>query len=396
MVELSDVELLDALGVDVTPTKQAARSPREERIIAGFEDIQKFVDEHGRTPSHGENAEIFERIYATRLDQIIRQPECYELVKDLDHQGLLSNSRSVKEPSAEYGTDAELLAELGVEAPVDGDVTYLTHVKPRAEVRAAEDVASRKPCENFDDFKDIFSTVKQDLSNGLREAKLLTQDAAVGKGDFFILNGQIAFIADIDDQFITKYGRKDNRLRVIFDNRTESDLLLRSLQRALNKDEAGRRIMKIGAGPLFTDTLNDEDLASGTIYVLESESDHPTIVSNRNIVHKIGVTGGSVKKRIARAKLDPTFLMADVKIVATYELFNINRTRLEGILHRFFENAKLDIEITDRFGQPITPREWFLVPLHIIDEMVERIKDETISQYYYDINSTSLVLASSD
>lgn len=396
MTDLSDIELLDALGVDIEPTKQVVRSPRDERIIAGFEDIQNFVNKHGRAPSHGETSEIFERIYATRLDQIKRQPECYDLVRALDHQGLLSSARSVSESTSEYGTDAELLAELGVEAPIDGDVTYLTHVKPRAEVRAADEVASRKPCNDFDEFKPIFDTTKQALSSGLKEAKLLTRDAIINQGDFFILHGQIAYVADSSDQFVNKYGRKDNRLRVIFDNRTESDLLLRSLQRALNKDETGRRIMEIEAGPLFADTLSEDDLASGTIYVLESESDHPTITYNRNIVHKIGVTGGSVTKRIARAKFDPTFLMADVKVVATYELFNINRIKLESILHKFFENAKLDIEIKDRFGQPITPREWFLVPLHVIDEVVKKIKDETISKYYYDINSASLILVSSD
>lgn len=134
--------------------------------------------------------------------------------------------------------------------------------------------------------------------------------------------------------FSNAQGRTDARLRVIFDNGTESNMLMRSLQRALHKDEAGRRITDPSVGPLFSDRSSDGDLASGTIYVLRSKSDHPVVEANRDVVHKIGVTGGSVERRMANAKLQPTFLMADVEIVATYELFNINRAKLENLLHR--------------------------------------------------------------
>ena len=138
------------------------------------------------------------------------------------------------------------------------------------------------------------------------------------------------------------------------------------------------------AGPLFSDKKGDEDDASGTIYVLRSKSDHPTVSENREVLHKIGVTSGKVERRIANAKIEPTFLMADVEVVATYELYNINRAKLENLIHRIFESARLDIEITDRFGNPVVPREWFLVPLAVIDDAVEKIKDATISSYIYD------------
>ena len=118
--------------------------------------------------------------------------------------------------------------------------------------------------------------------------------------------------------------------------------------------------------------------------MLRSKSDHPVVAANRDVLHKIGVTGGDVERRIANAKLDPTFLMADVEIVATYELYNINRTKLENLIHRIFDPARLDIEIKDRFGKPVIPREWFLVPLFVIDEAVEKIKDGTITGYTYD------------
>ena len=146
------------------------------------------------------------------------------------------------------------------------------------------------------------------------------------------------------------------------------------------------------AGPLFSqDGEAEEDLASGTIYVLRSRSDLPVVAENREILHKIGVTGGKVETRLANAKLDPTFLLADVDIVATYKLFNINRTKLENVIHKVFGNARLDIEIKDRFGNPVTPREWFLVPLTAIDEAVEKIKDGAIKDYCYDPEQARLV-----
>ncbi len=158
---------------------------------------------------------------------------------------------------------------------------------------------------------------------------------------------------------------------------------MRSLQRALNKDEAGRRITDPVAGPLFSESQEDGDQASGTIYVLRSKSDHPIVAANRELVHKIGVTNLKVAQRVAGARLQPTFLMADVEVVATYELFNINRSKLETLIHRVFEPARLDIEIEDRFGRPVRPQEWFLVPFFIVDEAVERIKDGTIGEYHY-------------
>lgn len=389
--------LLEELGVDITPAKKVAHSPKEERIIAGFEEIQRFIEEHGHQPQHGEDKDIFERLYATRLDRIRSQEECRNLVADLDYQGLLAAEHCIAEPPKEYNSDAELLAELGVEAPKENDVTFLKHVKPRAEVRAAEEIATRTPCADFDKFKPLFDQVQDYLTRGLLEAKILKNQkgqtimAEINERDWFIVNGQKAYIAEISKERIHGFDKNDYRLRVIFDNKTESDLLLRSMQKALYVDEASRRIVSLSAGSLFDGNAEDEDTASGTIYVLRSKSEHPTIVENRNLIHKIGVTGGSVKTRIASAKLDPTYLMADVEIVATYELYNISRTKLENILHRFFESAKLDIQINDRFGNPVIPREWFLVPLFIVDEVVEKIKDGSISEYRYEQNEVKLV-----
>jgi hypothetical protein len=166
--------------------------------------------------------------------------------------------------------------------------------------------------------------------------------------------------------------------------------LLRSLQRALNKDKASRRITNPDLGPLFAQIEEEDFLPTGYIYVLRSQSEHPFIAKHRSIIHKIGVTGGEVKDRIANAKKDPTYLLAEVEIVATFKLMNLKRKELEALLQRFFAGARLDMELTDRFGVPVKPREWFLVPLEVIEEVIEKIEQGTIDHFFYDRETASL------
>ena len=383
-----DDSLLAELGVETK--KAVTRTPCEERIISGFEEIQRFAEEHGSAPQHGEERDIFERLYAVRLDRIRALQECRELVEPLDDQWLLTGATKPPLADAEELDDDALLAELDIEVEAP-PITELKHVRSIAEKKAAEEVASRDKCEDFETFKPLFEQVQKELDSGLRDTRPFEMKAEIEKGRFFILGGQKAYVAGKGQTTITDQGRTDARLRVIFDNGTESNMLMRSLQRALNKDEAGRRITEPTAGPLFSDQTIDGDEASGTIYVLRSKADHPLVAENRELVHKIGVTNMSVEKRIAGAHLQPTFLMANVEIVATYELYNINRTKLENLIHRIFEPARLEIEITDRFGRPVVPREWFLVPLFAIKEAVERIRDGTISQYSYDPKAGKLI-----
>ena len=390
-----DDALLAELGIEVEVKKTPTRSPQEERIIAGFEEVQRFVAEHGRIPEHGETNDIFERLYAVRLDRIREQQEAHDLVAELDHQGLLEGATQDTTPLDEDVDDDALLAELGID--VDAlPITELKHVRSTAEKKAAEDIANRERCEDFEIFKPLFGQVQKELTTGLRETRPFEMKAEIEQGRFFIVSWQIAYVAEKGETTLTDQGRTDARLRVIFDNGTQSKMLMRSLQRALNKDDAGRRITEPTAGPLFSDQNADGDEASGTIYVLRSKSDHPLVTENRELVHKIGVTHTDVEKRIAGAHLQPTFLMANVEVVATYELYNINRTKLENLIHRIFEPARLDIEIMDRFGRPVVPREWFLVPLFVIKEAVEKIKDGTITDYFYDTESASLELRSAN
>lgn len=386
-----DDALLAELGVEVETKKDAARTPREERIIAAFEEIKRFATTHGRAPQHGEDRDIFERLYAVRLNRLRAQEDCRTLLEPLDDQGLLASAEPALAATPDDISDDELLAQLGVDSAAQDGITELRHVRSAADKRAAEEIANRERCEDFDRFKPLFAQVQADIENGARQTRPFELKAEIQPGSWFIVGGQKAYVAEAGETFTNAQGKSDARLRVIFDNGTESNLLMRSLQRALNKDEAGRRVTDPVAGPLFSGSHAEDDQASGTIYVLRSKSDHPVVAANRDLVHKIGVTNMDVAQRIAGARLQPTYLMADVEIAATYKLYNLGRTKLENLIHRIFDPARLDIEIKDRFGNPVIPREWFLVPLFVVDDAVEKIKDGTITGYVYDPKSARLV-----
>lgn len=395
MAEMDDDDLLDALGVEAAPSKASSHTAQQERLIAGFEDILRFVETHGRAPQHGEDRDIFERLYAVRLDRLRSIPEARDLLANLDTAGLLHGPAVASALDPEELDDEALLAELGAEAPADeSDITRLRHVASFAERKAAEEIANRTRCPDFEKFQPKFEEVENGLKTGEWITRPFARDASIELGDFFILGGQVAYVADIIEGGKTKDGRENPRLRVIFDNHTESDLLLRSLSRSLYPDgdtPVGRRIIKVDAGPLFGDTMEPDDIESGTIYVLQSRSDHPYVAQHRELIHKIGVTGLKVETRIAGAKDEATYLLADVTVVATYKLAHINRTKLENLFHKIFAPAQLDLTIEDRFCKPVKPREWFLVPLNVIDEAVNRIRDGSITKYVYDPKSARLV-----
>jgi len=388
MPELSDEELLSALGVEAVPEKPVSRSPRDERVIAGFEDIQRFFDEHGRPPQHGHDRDIFERLYAVRLDRLRKLEDYRSLLEAFDVHGLLASTdeRTLEAPVS----DDELLQALGADQASD-DLTQLKHVRSAVDKKAAEEIAQREKCPDFEKFENIFEQVQREIDTGLRTTRPFELKSEIRPGRLFIVGGQIAYVAEMEEMFLNAQSRTDARLRVIFSNGTQSNMLMRSLQRSLHKDDASRRITDPSAGPLFSSDIEEQDEESGTIYVLRSKSDLSVVAENRDLLHKVGVTGGSVERRIANAKIEATFLLADVEIVTTYKLLNIDRVKLENLIHRVLEPARLDIEVHDRFGNPVTPREWFLVPLFVIDEVVDRIKDGTISGLVYSPAEASLV-----
>ncbi|KDD88764.1 T5orf172 domain protein [Bordetella bronchiseptica MBORD678] len=390
---------LDDLAAELAefapPEKKGGRPASEERVIAGFEEIQRFTEKHGRAPLHGEDRDIFERLYAVRLDRLRALPDCRALLEPLDHQGLLAEAPTVAASTDEAIDIDDLAAELAglANAGDADDITVLRHVRNSADKRAAEEVADRKPCEDFEAFKPLFERVATEVNTGLRQSQPIEAGRrAIEAGDFFVLDGITLYVAEVGEPLKTTAGEVDRRLRLIFSNGTESNLLLRSLQRAFYNDPAARRLALPESGQLsFGGELEADDVESGTIYVLRSLSDHPYVAQHRDIIHKMGVTGGRVETRIANAEHDSTYLLAKVEVVATYKLAGINRTRMENLFHRLFAPARLNITINDRFGHPVQPEEWFLVPLFVIDEAVARIKDGSITGYVYDPKAAKLV-----
>ena len=144
----ADADLLSELGVDTAPSQTAQRTPREERIIAGFEDIERFVADQGHLPQHGEDRDIFERIYAVRLDRLRESEECRAILTPLDSQGLLTPAFNAHLATEVDELDDEaLLAFLGVDATPSDDITQLTYVRSRQEIKAAEEIAQRTPAQ---------------------------------------------------------------------------------------------------------------------------------------------------------------------------------------------------------------------------------------------------------
>src|SRR5579884_1380576 len=290
-------ELAEGLSEFEEPKKPEGRSPKEQRVLAGFEEIERFVEQHGREPLDGTERDIFERLYAVRLDRIRRSPDCRAILKDRDPHGLLGQDPAVTlgAPADEPDLDelSDSLADLA--GPAD-DVTRLVHVRSPEEIRAAEEIAQRNKCEDFEKFRPLFDQVQQELTEQRRRTAPFKHrdNPTIKVGDWFVLDGQKAYVASGGETFLADYGERDRRLRVIYDNGTESNLLMRSLRRALNKDENSRRILPpdSDAAPLFSGSLEEADIASGTVYVLRSKADHPFIAKHRAAIHKIGVTGG--------------------------------------------------------------------------------------------------------
>jgi len=386
-----DDALLKELGIEVASKSSSKLSPREERIIAGFEEIIGFYEENGRPPELNESASAFEKVYARRLNQIRLLDESKILLTGYDKFGLLNSNDEDSVNQLDELSDQDLLDELGIDIKDIDTVTNHKFVKPKVTLDSAEEIAARTPSPDFELFKPLFDKVKEDIKLGLRNTTKYKDDASILKGDLFIVGGLIAYIAEMGAEFTNKYGRQNSRMRVVFDNGTHTEgMLMRSFQRALNKDGNARRIEPLAVVSLFADNFEEDDSKSGTIYVLRSMSNHPQVVENRDILHKIGVTGGDVEKRIANAKYDPTFLMADVEIIAEYRLANINRVKLEGLIHKFFSQVQVRIQVQDRFGKTVTAKEWFLAPVFVIDQMIEKLKLGTISDYFYDKDSATI------
>ena len=397
MADFSDDELLSELGIDLAPAKSVTYTAKEERLISGFEEIIHFYDEHKKVPSNTADADIFERIYAVRLAQLKQSEEAKKLLADFDHYGLLADSGEENTDVASLEED-DLLAELGIELEDEENIFVLQNVRTQKEREENELTATRKVCADFDVFKTLFDQINLDIESGVRITKPFGKDATIELHDWFIVDGLIVYVSEIGEYFKAPNGENDARLRAIYSNGTESNLLMRSLKKALNSDKASRRILVANnVGPLFSsselkDKINEIEIKSGTIYVLRSLSDNQFIKDHKEVIHKIGVTTGKVNKRITDAKNDPTYLLADVELVASYGLpENIVPYKLEKLIHKVLRSAQLDLNIEDRFGKAVKPKEWFLVSIDVINQVIDHIRNGTVESVYYDVDQARLI-----
>ena len=381
-----DIEELAAdLEDDFAPqVKVEGPSPRAQRIVHEFMEVQRFHAKYGRLPQFGSEYDLFERRQAVRWQCLRNVQECRALIAPLDTHGWLEMS-----DAPQYAHDSSAPA-LQISEP-ETDIRVLRHVRSSTQRRAVGEVAQRQICKDFPQFAPLFAQVQRDIKSGKRSISRFNRDPSIKQGQFFILGGLTAYIAEVGETIKAPNGDDDARLRVIFSNGTQSRMLMRSLQSSLYKDESGQRISEAVDSSLFATTRSDEDISSGTIYVLRSHSQHPFVVEHRELLHKIGVTGGKLETRLANAAHESTYLLAEVEVVATYTLVGIQRVKLEKLLHRIFAAAQVDITIQDRFGHPVQPREWFLVPLAIIGEAVQRIQDGSIINMIYDPQRVQLV-----
>lgn len=268
------------------------------------------------------------------------------------------------------------------------DIHTLKNV-PKVEKRADADfVARREKFDDFDKYEQLFIDCQNDLKANRRQI-VPSIESQLDIGTFCVLDGVLLYIADIQDGYRGNSGKINRRTTIIFENGTKSNMLLRSLGKRLK--DSGNMVTKLESekdNGLFD--LTNEDTQNGYIYILKSLSNEDTIKTKRNL-YKIGFSTTSVETRIKNAKEDPTYLMADVKTVAAYEVYNVNPHKLEQLIHKFFGNSCLDIEIYDGNGKLYKPREWFIAPLEIIEEAIELIVNGKIINYRYDDKNESII-----
>lgn len=370
----------DPFGLLEVKTTATVRT-EDERLISSFEEINDFFDKNGREPK--KSMDMNERKLYSRLNGIKEDHSKIEILKEYDRFNLLPTIQ-VENETVEVNSIDDILNNdiLGLlDNNEENDIFTFNHT-PK-EMNMPDYIAKRKPCKDFNKFEDIFKSCQNELSTERRKLHPFRSERDIEPGFLFILSGVLGYVSEVGTKkTINKSRNKNTRLRVIFENGTESDMLLRSLGAALYKD--GKMVTQLDEKILDKlSPVTNEDKESGFIYILKSLSEKAQINSIQNL-YKIGFSTIEVKDRIKNARKEPTYLMADVSIVGVYQCFNMNPQKLENLLHRFFGSSCLNIEIFDEDGSPHKPREWFIAPLEIIEYAISLIISGDIVHYKYD------------
>lgn len=374
--------------------KSSSPPPRneDERLVTSFQEINDFYEKNKREPVQGGGIQEHQ-LYA-RLKSLRESSLKSEILRMHDKYGLL-NYEKVQINSLEDILNDDTLGLLQDDS--EGIFEY-KHITKQDERASADFVARRKPCKDFDKYETIFKEVQKDLSN--RKRKLIAfKEENLTPGDFYVHNGillyleHVDFLKEIQDFKSGSRIRKDGRSRIIFENGTESNMLYRSLYKSLlaNGKAVSENVDKVNEK--FVEkfsNITSEDIEAGYIYILKSKSEKQEIRAIQNL-YKIGYSKIPVEERIKNAIQEPTYLMADVRIVMTYKCFNLNPQKLEQLLHNFFGKACLNVDIFDKEGNRHTPREWFSAPLDIIEQVIHLIISGKIIKYSYDSNKEEIV-----
>ncbi len=245
-------------------------------------------------------------------------------------------------------------------------------------------VAQHKLCENFQDYKPLFTKVHQELKEGKRSLVKITKTATLAAGRIYFVSGQMLLLEQIGELKRSSNFLPDARTRCIYENGTESDILLQTLRKSVVGDGyAVSELQEETEAQFFKNTdIASDDNVTGYIYVLSSLSENPAVKEVKNL-YKIGFTTNSVEQRIANAANEPTYLMAPVKIVATYKVVNMNSQKFEDLVHLLLKPVQFQVTVFDDEGIEHQPQEWFIVPLPVVDVIIKKIMDGTIVGYIY-------------
>lgn len=383
----------DEFGLlEVAPQKQVA--PKSDGRSAVLSDVTRFFEQHGRLPDP--DAKDHEEMRLGTIWDKLRLSPCQEMLA-ADRLGLLHASEPEHtnwrdEPAEDAIPESldDIFADDDLEVPAE--FSELRHVTPSAERHQPEHRAEFVPCQDFDQFEAKFSKIQAALESGERKTRIVEKWAVIEPvaGDVFIRNGLLCLVVERMRKSSDGLSQED-RLRIVLSNGTESDPMVASFRKALNDDKTARSVQKVGLGPLDPEWEADQLAVTGTIYVAKSMSNDPNIRPHRDILHKIGVTSQDVKRRVADARNDPTFLLASVEVVATYQLENLSRDQVEKLLHRFFEAARpAELFVLDRFGKKVHPKEWFFVLPEHVSQATKLIQQKKIHLYQYNPKSQAI------
>lgn len=379
---LDDILAGDFDGLLDAPQK-AKKVTSSDRLERAFLEVVEFRRGHGRVPS-SETREIAERKLGARLDGILANDQKVEALKHLDEFGLLDTP----EPpgSLDDLLDGDAIDDLLGD---DSGVLDVSDLPATRKPESPDSVAKRVKADDFEQFEHLFKVKHAELAEGTLQLATFTGLHMIREGVFFVLGGVMCFVAEVGEDVDLVVGGKQKqkqRLRVVFENGTESRMYKQSLMTRMYEQQ-GQVLARAGvdASEVF-----DADVESGHVYVLQSLSEDPA-VSGLEDLHKIGFSTTSVEQRIKNADSSPTYLMAPVRVVADYRLYNVRPSALEHLIHRVFAAVRLDLTQIDRNGQDYDPSEWFIAPREAINRAVAMIASGEIVDYVYDPMSRQLV-----